>query len=601
VSALPEDLEAELGAWRSAGLERRLESPHGVDFTSNDYLGLRRHPRLVAAARKALETWGVGAGAARLLRGNLPPHEAAEAACAEWLGTEAALLLPSGYHANLALLGACVARGDVLFSDALNHASLIDGARLTQAERVIFPHGDLEHLEDALARRGHARRRIVVVEEVHSMDGDRADLPALLELCARHDAWLVVDRAHGAGLQALTVPPRHPRLLAQVVTGGKALGAAGAFIAGSRTLVDWLVQRGRAFVFTTAPPPAVAAALEAAIAVVRQEPERAARALARAARLRARLRAGGLDAPGESAIVPVVLGSGDRALAVAAAVREAGYEVRAVRPPTVPEGTARLRLVCHADHGEEDVDGVAEAVLAACAAHPGPAAPARAAVPAAPMLVVTGTDTGVGKTVVSALLCRALRREERLGGYLKPVQTGSDDDTGEVRRLAGLDVGEAPPPLVALPLPASVDQAAAAAGVAVRVADLAAALRRRVTAGAPGRTWVVEGAGGLRVPFGPAEEQGDLFRVLGAPVVVAARSGLGTLNHTLLTLEALARRGLEARALFLVGPPHPANVASLARLHPDLPILGLPWWEDGPSPAGLEAWLDANPLGSWLG
>ncbi len=592
-------LRAELAAWAEAGLRRDLAPAAGTDFTSSDYLGLAGDPRVVAAARAVLEEYGAGARGARLLRGNLPPHEAAERACAAWTGEDAALLLPSGWQANAALLPTLAGAEDALFSDELNHASLIDAARLARARRIVFPHLDLAALDAGLARAAAARRRIIVIEDVYSMDGDLAPLGALLDLCARRDAHLVVDHAHAAGLYEDRLPPAHPRVLARVVTGGKALGAAGAFVCGRREVVDLVLNKGRAFVYTTAPPPAVAAALEAAIRIVRAEPERAARAHANAARLRERLRAGGLATRGESPIVPVVLGAAERALAAAAALRAAGFDVRAVRPPTVPEGTSRLRLVCHADHTEEQVDGLATAILSAARERPAPVISAAPRVRPAPrVLVVAGTDTGVGKTVVSALLVRAVRAAGRPVGYFKPVQTGADDDTGAVRALSGLEAERAPPPAVALPLPASVDQAAAAAGVEVRVAEVLQALRKTLQPlgrGAQAATWVVECAGGLRVPFNAHEDQADLLQRLGAPVVLVARSGLGTLNHTLLSLEALAARRLRAAALVLVGPPHPQNARTLAGRYPELPLLELPQFR-AVEPAALDLWLAANDL-----
>lgn len=596
-------LRAELDAWTAAGLRRELTAPEGLDFTSNDYLGLARDPRVVAAARAALEEWGAGACAARLLRGNLPPHEAAERACAAWLGEEAALLLPSGWQANAALLPTLAGADDLILSDALVHASLIDGARLSRARRVVFAHNDLADLAAKLGRGGAARRRIVVVEEVYSMDGDLAPLGALLELCEAQDAHLVVDHAHAAGLYEDRLPPAHPRVLARVVTGGKALGAAGGFVCGRREVIELLVNRGRAFVFTTAPPPATAAALEAAIRIVRAEPERAARAHANAARLRERLRAGGLEPLGEAPIVPVLLGGAERAMSVAAAVRARGFDVRAVRPPTVPVGGSRLRLVCRASHEETQLDALADAVLAAVRAttpRTSPLAPAAPALSPPRCWFVTGTDTGVGKTVVSALLVRALRAAGRTAGYFKPVQTGPDDDTGTVRALTGSSAELAPRPAVALPRPASVDQAAAAAGVEVSVAGLQSSIMKHCAprAGAP-IDWIIEGAGGLRVPLNAREDLADLLRRLDAPVVLVARSGLGTLNHTLLTLEALEARRLRCVALFLVGPPHPDNVRTLAGRHPELPIFEVPQFRAVTADA-LDLWLAANDLGALL-
>jgi 8-amino-7-oxononanoate synthase len=606
VDPLRDALAAELAAWDAAGLRRALTAPAGLDFASSDYLGLARDPRVIAAARAALEEFGAGAGAARLLRGNLPPHESAERACAAWTGEAAALLFPSGWQANAALLPTFAGADDVILSDEFNHASLIDGARLARARRVVFRHNDLADLAAHLGRAGAARRRLIVVEDVYSMDGDLAPLGALLDLCEAHDAHLIVDHAHAAGLYDDRLPPAHPHVLARVVTGGKALGGAGAFVCGRREVADLLLNKGRAFVFTTAPPPAVAAALESAIRILRAEPERAARAHTNAAHLRERLHAGGLATRGESPIVPVVLGDTGRAMRVAAAVRDAGFDVRAVRPPTVPEGTSRLRLVCHAAHEAGQVAALAEAVLAAARANPEAAGSGAAASrnrPTARTLVVAGTDTGVGKTVVSALLVRALHAAGRPVGYFKPVQTGADDDTSTVLALSGLERQYAPRPAIALPLPASVDQAAAAAGVEVRVEDLLATIKRTTSQPLKRRrtasVWVVECAGGVRVPFNAREDQSDLLRGLAAPIVLVARSGLGTLNHSLLTLEALAARRLRVVALFLVGPPHPENARTLAARYPDLPLFELPQFR-AVDPAALDLWLAVNDLSALI-
>ncbi len=602
---LGEALRAELTAWDAAGLRRALAAPIGLDFTSSDYLGLAREPRVIAAARAALEEFGAGACAARLLRGNLPPHAAAERACAAWTGEEAALLLPSGWQANAALLPTFAGADDVILSDELNHASLIDGARLARARRVVFRHNDLADLAAHLGRASAARRRLIVIEDVYSMDGDLAPLGALLDLCEAHDAHLIVDHAHAAGLYDDRLPPAHPRVLARVVTGGKALGAAGAFVCGRREVADLLLNKGRAFVFTTAPPPSVAAALEAAIRILRAEPERAAHAHANAARLRERLHAGGLETRGESPIVPVVLGDAVRAMRVAAAVREAGFDVRAVRPPTVPEGTSRLRLVCHAAHAAAQVDALAAAVIAAARADPeaaGTGAAASRSRFAARTLVIAGTDTDVGKTVVSALLVRALRAAGRPVGYFKPVQCGPDDDTATVRELSGLEAAQSPRPAYALTKPASVDQAAAADGVEVTVAGVLKKIEEKTSQPLKrgnAATWLIELAGGLRVPFNAREDQSDLLRGLAAPIVLVARSGLGTLNHTLLTLEALESRRLRVVALFLVGPPHPENARTLAARYPDLPLFELPQFR-AVDPAALDLWLAVNDLSALL-
>jgi 8-amino-7-oxononanoate synthase len=609
-------LREELAAWDAAGLRRRLlpadPATRGRDFTSNDVLGLARHPALIEAGCAALVEHGAGGRASRLLGGGCALDARVEQAAADWLGAEAGLLFPSGYQANLGLVGALAGRGDALFCDELLHASLIDAARLSRAQVCVHRHGDLEHLGALLARAAGARRRLVLTEGIFSMDGDRAPLPELAALCARHDAALLVDEAHAAGVlgpagagawaeavaQGTIAPELQGRLAARLVTGGKALGVAGACVVGSAALREVLVHRARSFVFTTAVSPAVPGALLAAIALVRSAAGDALRAqlAARTAQL-----ARGLARPAPpAAIVPLVLGESAGATAAAARLVERGLDVRAVRPPTVPEGTARLRLVCHADHAEADVArllaalseaGVREAAHGQDAAHDthGVRAPSHA-------LVVVGTDTGVGKTVVSALLLRAaLHAPEAHATYWKPVQTGPDSDTDAVRELAAR--ASFALPLHALALAASPHAAAAAAGVRIELDDVQQSLADlvRATAG----TLVVELAGGLLVPYDERHTQADLLARAGLPVVLVARSGLGTLNHTLLTLEALAGRGVAVRALFLVGPPHAGNRETLERRSGVAQLFELPLLEplDG---AALDTWLAHCPLASLL-
>ena len=291
----------------------------------------------------------------------------------------------------------------------------------------------------------------------------------------------------------------------------------------------------------------------------------------------------------------------------ARSVQSEGFDVRAIRPPTVPPGTCRLRVVVHADHESAELDALARALLAAVPSrelglaslranpqnHYEPAPTPSPVASRAPAVVVAGTDTGVGKTVVSALLLRHLRRQGTEARYFKPVQTGTDSDTSAALELSASPAEVAPPPAVQLALPASVDQAAAAEGVEVRARELARAVEAHL-ADDPATRWVLECAGGLLVPLNTRETQADVLCALNLPLVLVARSGLGTLNHTLLTLEEAARRGLRVRALFLVGPRHTANAATLrARL--ELPIVEREWLEPL-TPDALDAWLDANPL-----
>ncbi|PCJ53681.1 MAG: dethiobiotin synthase [Planctomycetota bacterium] len=592
---MQDQLRAEADAWREAGLERKLvfQDDGVVDFTSSDYLGLARDERVVRAAKEAADEFGVGAPGARLLNGNYPIHEQAEVEAARWMGSEAALLFPSGWQANFALLTTFADRLDVLFCDSLNHASLIDASRLSRARVEVFAHNDLDALDAALALHPAARRRIVVVEDVYSMDGDRAPLQAMLRLCEKHDAYLILDMAHAAGLYPVE-GDMHPRLLARMFTGGKALGVAGGMVCASRVAIETLINHGRSFVFTTAVPPMIAAGLRRAMQIAQAEPEHAQTVFTRASLLRELFAQADIECPGESPIVPVMVGASDRAMVVAEKVRTAGFEVRAVRPPTVPEGSSRLRIVVHAAHSEEEIHGLATAVIAAMSEerrrelveeNPTP--------PSATPLVVCGTDTDVGKTVVSALLVRASMRYNQTTRYLKPIQTGLDSDTDTVQKLSGLDSAQLAQPIVQFPLPASVDQAAQEAGEVVAMESVLQAARK-LFAAAPHAAWIVEGAGGLRVPWNATQDQADFLAALNAPVILVGRSGLGTLNHTLLTLEALAARRISVRALFLVGQPHPQNRNSLAQRLPHLLIFEVPWFKDLQT-EHLDFWIDGEP------
>ena len=355
--SVEELLAVRLAALDDAALRRDLRRRAGHDFASNDYLGFASDPALTERLRAALAGTPSGAAGSRLLRGHLELHEEVEAELAEFSGAETALLFPSGYQANLALLTALLRKGDILYSDASNHASLIDAARLSRAERRIFPHGDLAVLEKLLESDARAGgMRLIAVESLYSMDGDLADLPALAELATRHHAGLVVDEAHATGLWGrgggrVDALGLRSKVLATVHTGGKALGTGGAWIAGSAGLKDYLVNFSRPVIFSTAATPALALLLRESARHWREDGRgeaRAAAVLARAAAFRDALRAAAgarAQVPaGDGPIVPVVLGGNARALAVAAELQAAGFDARAIRPPTVPEGSARLRL-----------------------------------------------------------------------------------------------------------------------------------------------------------------------------------------------------------------------------------------------------------------
>ncbi len=629
VNKLDQALAAEVEDWRRRGLGRSLGGEEiggsgSVDFTSNDYLGMARHPAVCAAASEAATAHGAGGRAARLLGGGSPETAAVERQLASWIGAEGSLLLPSGYQANLTLMVAIAGPGDVVVSDEDNHASLIDGLRLSRARVKIYRHGDAEHAAALLEQSRGARRVFCVTESIFSMGGDLAPLGALSEACSRHGAGLIVDEAHALGVVgpagrggfAASGAAPDP-LVAQVLTGGKSLGAAGAFIAGSRALLDAVVHKGRGFMFSTAVAPAVVGALEASIGLVADADEARRRLAGHAERIAAAV---GSPEP-DAAILPILLGDEGRAVEAAAALQARGLSVRAVRHPTVRPGAAQLRVACHSEHRIEDVDALLNGLAPILAEAPagrdsggaarvsgshevkGPAlsapiatSPSIATGPASTTgaVFIVGTDTDIGKTVAAAAVARALGAR-----YWKPVQTGDDSDSETVERLAGPHRGPlgegarvVAAPAYEFPLPASPHTAAAAAGGVIDPEVLHVALGDRVRDAAPSRL-VVELAGGLHVPLTAPFTQADWLARERPEVVLVARSGLGTLNHTLLTLEALRARRITPAALILVGEPHPENAATLA-VHVshlfELPMLA-PLDQDA-----IDGWLAKNPI-----
>ncbi|MGV1100797.1 8-amino-7-oxononanoate synthase [Thiovibrio sp. JS02] len=341
------------------------------DFSSNDYLGLARHPALAAAAREALARYGTGSGAARLMSGDLAIHHELEEAVARLKGKEAALTFGSGYMANAGIISALVGRNDVIFSDRLNHASIHDGCRLSAAKLIRFRHNDMGHLEELLKEKRGSGTALVVAESIYSMDGDRCPLPALVELKERYDCLLMVDEAHATGVfganggGVIEEEGLSRKVDLAMGTFGKALGSYGAYVAASREMVEYLVNRARSFIFSTALPPAVAAASLAAVRLIQEEPNLRHELWEKIALFKEALRSGGMTADlGPSQIIPVVLGESGTALVKAERLRERGFYVTAVRPPTVPEGSARLRFSITRAHGREDLLGAAAALLA---------------------------------------------------------------------------------------------------------------------------------------------------------------------------------------------------------------------------------------------
>jgi 8-amino-7-oxononanoate synthase len=370
---------AELARLSALGLRRELEaieSPQGAEvrisgrrlanFSSNDYLGLANHPALIDAAAAATRRHGIGSGASRLLVGDTAAHRALESAAAKWTHSERALAFASGYAANIGILSTLVGTGDAIFSDELNHASLIDGCRLSRATTVVYPHRDLDALEKLMDARPGGRR-LVCTESVFSMDGDRAPLKELAALCRRFEAAMVVDEAHAMGVVgpsgagACVDAGLASNVDVRVGTLGKALGTFGAFVATSSAVTDLLINRARTLIYSTSLPPCICAASRVAIelASAGELQRRLWRNIHRFGEGLARL---GFPSHSDSSIFPVVLGEPKRALAAAEFLRARGILVKAIRPPTVPMGTSRLRFSICASHTKEQIDRALDAL-----------------------------------------------------------------------------------------------------------------------------------------------------------------------------------------------------------------------------------------------
>jgi 8-amino-7-oxononanoate synthase len=345
--------EDALAGLRELGRLRALALPAGLDFTSNDYLGLADSAELKEAVRSALDRGvAVGAGGSRLLRGNVPEHEALEAEAAAFLGSETALYFSSGFSANTALFAALPQRGDLIVYDALIHASAHDGMRAGHATRAKAAHNDANAFEDAIRAwraAGHKGRPWIAVESLYSMDGDRAPLHDLAQVAERHGAVLVIDEAHATGVfgpggRGLGAWLEGRADVVSLHTCGKALGAAGALICLPKAMRDFMVNYSRPFIFSTAPSPLMAASVRAALTLCKEQPERRSELQSLVEFANAAIEARCGVPPSGSQIVPVIVGADTRATALAAAMRDHGYDIRAIRPPTVPEGTARLRI-----------------------------------------------------------------------------------------------------------------------------------------------------------------------------------------------------------------------------------------------------------------
>ena len=365
-------LEAELAARKAEGLWRTCRvAPTGlVNLSSNDYLGLATDERVTAAAAEAARRYGAGSGASRLVTGTQPPHVALERHLAAFKGTAAALVYSTGYMANVGAITALVKRGDIVFSDALNHASIVDGCRMSGAEVRVYRHLDLDDLARGLKSAGGCRRRLVVSDAVFSMDGDVLDLPRFLDICRRFDAFSMIDEAHALGVVGATgrglceqFGCAHPDVL--MGTLSKALGSQGGYVCGSAVLVEYLRQTSRPFIFNTAPNAAAMAGADAALGILEREPARVARLKDNVRFFLAELARHGVNVPdgtGASAIVPLVVGDERRAVEVSEALAAQGFLISAIRYPTVARGSARLRVALSTAHDRDTLAAAARAI-----------------------------------------------------------------------------------------------------------------------------------------------------------------------------------------------------------------------------------------------
>jgi glycine C-acetyltransferase len=376
-----EILQAELDVLKEKGLYRSLrtvQSGQGreiiydghrvLNFCSNDYLGLANHPRIILAVEKLIKDRGFGAGASRLVCGNFDEHGLLETAIASFKKTQAALVFSSGYMANVGIISSIAGRGDVVFSDRLNHASIVDGIISSRAELKRYPHCDMSVLEEMLTGEKNECRKLIVTDTVFSMDGDVAPLLEITALAKKYNAWVMVDEAHAFGLFGATGSGMAEEVGVsdcidiQMGTLSKAVGSFGAYAAGSKVLVEYLINNARSFIFSTALPPAVAVASRAALEVVRGEPQRRERVRASSLFLRRELQQAGFDVPsGFTPIIPVLAGDAVRAQRWSKILLESGIFISAIRPPTVPAGTARLRVTVTAAHTDSDLARCIEA------------------------------------------------------------------------------------------------------------------------------------------------------------------------------------------------------------------------------------------------
>jgi 8-amino-7-oxononanoate synthase len=608
-------LRSDIAIRRLSPVDILLDGKRLTSFCSNDYLGLATHPDLNRSASEAFSQDGFGASASRLVCGTFPVHIALEAEIAAFLGTEAALLFTTGYQANIGVISALASPADLIVADRAIHASLIDACRLSGAKLAFYPHLDHTRAGAHLGRHGaSARRRFVVTESLFSMDGDVAPLTQLSSLATFHDAILVVDEAHAIGCLGPTGTGLCSQLGVQpdvfIGTLGKAFGTAGAFIAGSAILREFLLNTSRTFIFTTAPPPPVAAAALAALRLLRSSTgdDLRKRLAASVSALRSALSLP-VDPLG-SPILPIILGTNEKTTTSAASLRSAGFLVQPIRPPAVREGTARLRITLSSHHTPDHISSLAHAIHSL---HPSASRstqqplkpnpthdpPAQYSRPIRGLLLV-GTDTAVGKTTVARAILHFLRSRGHRPVPFKPVETGAPfqpSDAILLRESAGqtdLPLHIVCPYSFAQPTAPSVAASSSASSISLPYLLSAAS-----AAATFGDFLLVESAGGLLTPYAPSLTACDIAAALALPILLVARNSLGTINHTALALSELRRRALPLLGTILVNttpqstPDQTSNASQIAVTTGQTPLGILPY-TPSPTPAILAASLQSN-------
>lgn len=370
MTGLQNRIQKYLAEIKAKSLNRKLSPPRGIDLSSNDFLGLASDERLKKAFLEGVKNLGIGSTGSRLLRGERDEFAEVEAQFAAWKDAEKSLYFSSGYQANVGLLQTFCEQTDIVFSDELNHASIIDGLRLSKTRKLIFPHRDLDSLNKLLRETKTEGQKFLVTESLFSMDGSIAPLDKYAEICAQTETNLLVDEAHAVGVFGIKGSGLIEELgigkqvFLSLNTAGKALGVSGAFVAGSDWAVEYLIQKCRSFIFSTAPPPALAVAIKKSIEIIQNEPERRKKLLDLSFFLRKSLRENGFDVSLEnSQIIPILIGKSEKAVLIAEKLQAEGFDVRAIRPPTVAEGTARLRVSLNVNLTEEILKKFAELLV----------------------------------------------------------------------------------------------------------------------------------------------------------------------------------------------------------------------------------------------